>query len=182
MRGLSQHLGQLVSTVNRSSSLSAEVSGRVQLKHPLEPVEWRFECDTLTSGIVEAPWLRPRPSPCPQAQQLVRNLTALRLNLDEPANQPLQLPNAYHFMPHLLDGPAGPGSAAGAALRPAYCMCSARRSGVSMVLGVPTVRRQVQSYLLATLDNLVASMTPDESNDTLIVVFVAEVRMAGARP
>lgn len=128
MRGLSQHLGQLVSTVNRSSPLSVE------------------------------------------AQQLVRNLTALRLNLDDPASQPLQLPNAYHFMPHLVDA----GGGVGGTLRPAFCMCGARRSGVSIVLGVPTVRRQVQSYLLATLDNLVTSMTPEESNDTLIVVFVAE--------
>ena len=99
---------------------------------------------------------------------MVRNLSALRLNLDDPANQPLQLPNAYHFMPHLLDH-AG-------TLRPAFCMCGgAKRSAVSMVLGVPTVKREVQSYLLATLDNLVSSMTPEESNDTLIVVFVAEV-------
>ncbi|KAE8750985.1 hypothetical protein FOCC_FOCC002413 [Frankliniella occidentalis] len=135
MRGLSQHLGHLVSSVNRSGSLSVET------------------------------------------QQLMRNLSALRLNLDDPGNQPLQLPNAYHFMPHLLDGPAGPGSSA--SLRPAFCMCSARRSGVSMVLGVPTVRRQVQSYLLATLDNLVNSMTPEESNDTLIVIkdqFESEVQ------
>ncbi|KAJ1524799.1 hypothetical protein ONE63_009671 [Megalurothrips usitatus] len=129
MRGLSQHLGNLVTSVNRSSSLSVE------------------------------------------AQQLVRNLTAIRLNLDDPASQPLQLPNAYHFMPHLLDGGAADGAGP---LRPAFCMCGARRSGVSMVLGVPTVRREVQSYLLATLDNLVSSMTPEESNDTLIVVFVAE--------
>lgn len=77
----------------------------------------------------------------------------------------LRLPSAFHFLPHLLD--------AAASLRPAFCL-SKGRVGVSMVMGVPTVRRQVQSYLLATLKNLVDSMSPQEANDSLIIVFVAE--------
>ncbi|XP_049826869.1 alpha-1,3-mannosyl-glycoprotein 4-beta-N-acetylglucosaminyltransferase B isoform X1 [Schistocerca gregaria] len=81
------------------------------------------------------------------------------------AGPPLRLPSAFHFLPHLLD--------AAGSLRPAYCL-SKGRVGVSMVMGVPTVRRQVQSYLLATLKNLVDSMSPQEANDSLIIVFVAE--------
>lgn len=46
---------------------------------------------------------------------------------------------------------------------------------VSVVLGIPTVRREVQSYLLATLQNIIDSMTQAEQNDTLIVIFIAEV-------
>ena len=46
---------------------------------------------------------------------------------------------------------------------------------VSVVLGVPTVRREVQSYLLATLQNLIDSMSEEEAADSLIVIFVAEV-------
>jgi alpha-1,3-mannosylglycoprotein beta-1,4-N-acetylglucosaminyltransferase A/B len=44
-----------------------------------------------------------------------------------------------------------------------------------VVLGVPTVKREVQSYLLATLQNLIDSMTEQEAADAVIVVFVAEV-------
>lgn len=46
---------------------------------------------------------------------------------------------------------------------------------VSMVLGIPTVKREVQSYLLATLQNLIDSMNDQEAADSLIVVFIAEV-------
>ena len=43
------------------------------------------------------------------------------------------------------------------------------------MLGVPTVKRESQSYLLSTLASLIDSMNEEEKNDTLIIVFVAEV-------
>ena len=46
-----------------------------------------------------------------------------------------------------------------------------------MVLGVPTVKREVQTYLLATLRNLIDSMNEQELADTLIVVLIAETEM-----
>lgn len=46
---------------------------------------------------------------------------------------------------------------------------------MSVVLGIPTVRREVQSYLLATLQNLIDSMNEGEAADSLIVIFIAEV-------
>ena len=49
-----------------------------------------------------------------------------------------------------------------------------RRENVSMVLGVPTVHRINDSYLLDTLDALFESSTPEEQADCLIVVLVAE--------
>lgn len=52
------------------------------------------------------------------------------------------------------------------------CDCVAT---VSVVLGIPTVKREVQSYLLATLQNILDSMTLEEIEDVLIVVFIAEV-------
>nr|CAH7748873.1 unnamed protein product [Callosobruchus chinensis] len=51
---------------------------------------------------------------------------------------------------------------------------SRNRNGVSMVMGVPTVRREKQSYLMDTLQNLVDGMTTQEADDALIVVFVGE--------
>ena len=50
-----------------------------------------------------------------------------------------------------------------------------RKTAASIVLGVPTVKRESQSYLLQTLASLIESMNEEEKNDTLIIVFVAEV-------
>jgi len=44
----------------------------------------------------------------------------------------------------------------------------------SIVIGIPTVKRPTQSYLLPTLRNLIGSMLPDEKNETLIIIFIAE--------
>lgn len=78
----------------------------------------------------------------------------------------LRLPSSYHFLPHLLDDPSS--------LRLRYLL-SKGRNGVSVVLGIPTVRREKQSYLMDTLQNLVDGMTTEEADDALIVIFVAEV-------
>lgn len=43
-----------------------------------------------------------------------------------------------------------------------------------MFAGIPTVKRDKQSYLLSTLDNLLVNMDDEEQNDTMIVVFVGE--------
>lgn len=46
---------------------------------------------------------------------------------------------------------------------------------VSTILGIPTVRRPAQSYLLSTLNDLIYKMSPQEKADSLIVVLIAEV-------
>lgn len=46
---------------------------------------------------------------------------------------------------------------------------------VTAILGIPTVRRSSQSYLLSTLNDLINKMSANEKNDTLIVVLIAEV-------
>lgn len=48
---------------------------------------------------------------------------------------------------------------------------------MSIVLGIPSVKREYQTYVLGTLRNLVDSMNPKERNDTLIVVLIAETDM-----
>lgn len=44
-----------------------------------------------------------------------------------------------------------------------------------MVFGVPTVRRQQQTYLIQTLINIVSNMNQTEQKDSLIVVMIGEV-------
>ncbi|XP_019866107.1 alpha-1,3-mannosyl-glycoprotein 4-beta-N-acetylglucosaminyltransferase B [Aethina tumida] len=101
----------------------------------------------------------------PEVKQLIKNMSGMHAatGLNPPIM--LRLPSSYHFLPHLLDDPSS--------LRLAYLM-SKNRNGVSMVMGVPTVRREKQSYLMDTLQNLIDGMNAEEANDSLIVVFVAE--------
>lgn len=94
------------------------------------------------------------------SRSIIRNATA---SVKLPAN--LKLPTAFHFLPHLLDDPAS--------LRPGYLQ-SKNRQGVSIVLGIPTVKREKQSYLVETVDNLIANMDEEEQNDTMIVIFIGE--------
>lgn len=102
----------------------------------------------------------------PEIKQLLRNMSGMSAanGLNPPIM--LRLPSSYHFLPHLLDDPAS--------LRLRYLL-SKGRNGVSVVLGVPTVKREKQSYLMDTLQNLVEGMNSKEAADTLLVVFIAEV-------
>lgn len=97
--------------------------------------------------------------------QLSREARMLLTNLSRSSAPDLHLPSIYNYLPHLL---RSPGSTS-----PAFKLSKSRHS-VSLVLGVPTVRRQVQSYLMTTLANLITSMTPLEMKECVIVVFVAE--------
>ncbi len=47
---------------------------------------------------------------------------------------------------------------------------------VSVVIGIPTIKRERESYLTQTLTSLLDSLNDEEKLDALIVVFVAEVR------
>ena len=93
----------------------------------------------------------------PDLQFLLNNATSNVTNI--------KLPSIYNFLPHFLNDPNS--------LRPAFVQ-SKGRTGVSMVLGVPTVKREVQSYLMATLKNLLDRMNSVETADTLIIVLIAE--------
>lgn len=110
---------------------------------------------TLNSSLLEAL--------SPEAKSMLRNMTGTAR-----FTTGLRLPTAYHFLPHLLDDSAS--------LRPAY-LTSRGRSGVSVVLGIPTVKREKQSYLLGTLENLITNMDEEEQNETMIVVFIGETDM-----
>lgn len=86
----------------------------------------------------------------------------------------IQIPSLVSFLPHLLKGSSETGADP---LRPAFLKRSssiASRTDVSIVIGIPTVRRPVESYLLSTITNLIDNMTPEEMGKALLVIFIAE--------
>uniref|UniRef100_A0A3Q0T929 Alpha-1,3-mannosyl-glycoprotein 4-beta-N-acetylglucosaminyltransferase A n=1 Tax=Amphilophus citrinellus TaxID=61819 RepID=A0A3Q0T929_AMPCI len=90
--------------------------------------------------------------------------------LKELANRkPLQVPNIYHHLPHLLNNEGS--------LHPAV-QVGLGRTGVTMVMGIPTVKRKVKSYLSETLRSLIDKLSPEEKLDCVIIVFVGEVRVS----
>ena len=99
----------------------------------------------------------------PEVRTVVKNITGSSVRL--PAS--MHLPSVYNFLPHLLDDPNS--------LKPVFHIARGPpRQGVSIVLGIPTVKRDKQSYLLSTMNSLITRMSDEERNDTLIVVFIAE--------
>ncbi|XP_067454655.1 alpha-1,3-mannosyl-glycoprotein 4-beta-N-acetylglucosaminyltransferase B-like isoform X1 [Thunnus thynnus] len=90
----------------------------------------------------------------------------VRQLMGDSGQQTFLLPNIYLYMPHLRQHPDS--------LVPNVVLGQGRR-GVSMVLGIPTVKREKQSYLVNTLSSLLYSLTLPQRQDLLIIVFVAEV-------
>ncbi|KAF5918114.1 hypothetical protein HPG69_018455 [Diceros bicornis minor] len=82
----------------------------------------------------------------------------------------LHLPTVFHHLPHLL---AKEGS-----LQPAVRVGQGR-TGVSVVMGIPSVRREVHSYLTDTLHSLVSELSRQEKEDAVIVVLIAEASGLG---
>lgn len=52
---------------------------------------------------------------------------------------------------------------------------SPRLSAVSIVMGVPSVKREAHSYLSDTLSSLMSELSAAEKEDCVIVVLIAEV-------
>uniref|UniRef100_A0A8C6PGX3 Alpha-1,3-mannosyl-glycoprotein 4-beta-N-acetylglucosaminyltransferase A n=1 Tax=Nothobranchius furzeri TaxID=105023 RepID=A0A8C6PGX3_NOTFU len=94
--------------------------------------------------------------PSDETQKLLKELTN---------RKPLQVPNIYHHLPHLLNNEGS--------LHPAV-QVGLGRTGVTMVMGIPTVKRKVKSYLSETLRSLIDKLSAEEKLDCVIIVFVGE--------
>ncbi|XP_078601597.1 alpha-1,3-mannosyl-glycoprotein 4-beta-N-acetylglucosaminyltransferase B-like [Branchiostoma floridae x Branchiostoma japonicum] len=77
----------------------------------------------------------------------------------------LQLPSIYNYMPHLRDKPD--------ALQPAFHLGQGR-TGVSFVLGIPTIKREKESYLMQSLASILDGLSDEEKDDCVIVLFIGE--------
>ncbi|KAL5013048.1 hypothetical protein ScPMuIL_011599 [Solemya velum] len=78
----------------------------------------------------------------------------------------LHLPSLYTYLPHIIGNPGN--------LRPALRV-SKNRLSASIVFGIPTIKRDKASYLHQTLNSLIDGLSIQEKEESLIVVFIAEV-------
>ncbi|XP_010007228.1 PREDICTED: glycosyltransferase 54 domain-containing protein [Chaetura pelagica] len=79
---------------------------------------------------------------------------------------PVHLTNMYYYLPHLREDED--------AVFPNVIFGQQRR-GVSLVMGIPTVKREKQHYLINTLHSLLFELSEEQKNDCVIIIFVAEV-------
>ncbi|KAM6270135.1 alpha-1,3-mannosyl-glycoprotein 4-beta-N-acetylglucosaminyltransferase-like protein MGAT4D [Porphyrio hochstetteri] len=86
------------------------------------------------------------------------------LNLTRKLSMPLT--NMYYYLPHLRENED--------AVFP-NVIFGQQRTGVSLVMGIPTVKREKQHYLLGTLHSLLYELPEAQKNDCVIIIFVAEV-------
>ncbi|XP_053779717.1 alpha-1,3-mannosyl-glycoprotein 4-beta-N-acetylglucosaminyltransferase A isoform X2 [Desmodus rotundus] len=89
----------------------------------------------------------------------------LKLLKELTSKKSLQVPSIYYHLPHLLQNQGS--------LQPAVQIGNGR-TGVSIVMGIPTVKREVKSYLIETLHSLIDNLYPEEKLDCVIVVFIGE--------
>lgn len=69
---------------------------------------------------------------------------------------------------------------AGGGTTPTQCpVPTLRVPAVSVVMGIPSVRREVHSYLTDTLHSLISELSPQEKEDSVIVVLIAEASGLG---
>ncbi|GAB0189337.1 alpha-1,3-mannosyl-glycoprotein 4-beta-N-acetylglucosaminyltransferase-like protein MGAT4D [Grus japonensis] len=79
---------------------------------------------------------------------------------------PMHLTNMYYYLPHLREYED--------AIFP-NVIFGQQRTGVSLVMGIPTVKREKQHYLISTLHSLLYELPEEQKNDCVIIIFVAEV-------
>ncbi|NXR13287.1 MGT4A acetylglucosaminyltransferase, partial [Semnornis frantzii] len=72
----------------------------------------------------------------------------------------------YYYLPHLQQYEDG--------IFPNVIL-GQHRTGVSLVMGIPTVKRQKQHYLINTLHSLLYDLSEELQSDCLIIILVAEV-------
>ncbi|XP_048005699.1 alpha-1,3-mannosyl-glycoprotein 4-beta-N-acetylglucosaminyltransferase A-like [Leguminivora glycinivorella] len=111
--------------------------------------------------------LGPSTTVSPEVAQLLKNLTGTKTasGVDRKNLQPQTLPFIYQLMPHLLDDVYS--------LRPAFHMRGTRQLA-QIVIGIPTVKRDKESYLMVTLTHLISGMTEADQKESVIIVMVGE--------
>ncbi|NWV09077.1 MGT4B acetylglucosaminyltransferase, partial [Ptilonorhynchus violaceus] len=76
----------------------------------------------------------------------------------------------YYYLPHLRESED--------AIFP-NIIFGQQRSEVSLVMGIPTVKREKENYLIDTLHSLLYELSEEQKKDCIIIIFIAEVTPAG---
>ncbi|MEE6461484.1 hypothetical protein FKM82_001299 [Ascaphus truei] len=79
---------------------------------------------------------------------------------------PTQFSNIYMFLPHLLHHEDS--------LQP-NLIYGQGRTGMYLVMAIPTVKRDKQSYLMDTLNSIFSELSAKEKEECVVIVFIAEV-------
>ena len=98
-------------------------------------------------------------------ERSVVNTTLSKLT-DQITNNEIEFPKIVEFLPHLSSKQAN-------SLQPKFKLSKNRRA--SIVIGIPTIKREKTSYLLETIKSLLDAMNELEKSDALIVVMIAEI-------
>ena len=77
----------------------------------------------------------------------------------------LSLPSIFDTLPHAVSDPKS--------LQPAFKV-SRGKTQVPIVMGIPTVKRQSQSYLEPTLKSIFEHINEEEAKDVLVILMIAE--------
>lgn len=115
---------------------------------------------SLRKGLTKEEILEPYRMPNHNAETIIQS-SRFEMNLKSP--------KAYQILPHLSDNPK--------ALYPSLLL-SKGRSNVTFALGVPTIKRSKKSYLKETLQNIISNMNERERQDTVIIVFIGEMKLS----
>ncbi|CAF3768776.1 unnamed protein product [Adineta steineri] len=80
------------------------------------------------------------------------------------------LPPSFSYLKHL----SGRYDMLSPAFRRQTTNTNSLRSNVSFIIGIPTVKRDKQSYLIETIKSLIDNLNNDDMERSLIVIFIAE--------
>jgi hypothetical protein len=94
------------------------------------------------------------------------NDTALKKH---PISNKIDFPNVLSFLPHLRDKDQ-------AVIQPKFLQSTNRF--VSIVIGIPTIKRDKTNYLLETVKSLLDNMSDIDKSDALIVIMISEVNFS----
>jgi alpha-1,3-mannosylglycoprotein beta-1,4-N-acetylglucosaminyltransferase A/B len=91
-------------------------------------------------------------------------------NFIDSLHNDFHLPSSLSFLKHLY----GKKDMLSPSFRRQTANVNFLRANISFIIGIPTVKRDKQSYLIETIKSLIDNLNPNDIERTLIVIFIAE--------
>lgn len=99
------------------------------------------------------------------SSNLSSKIEIFNLTLIDNSDDGTDLPNFNYFLPHLT---------ASKSIKPRVKLSNKSRFA-DFVVGIPTIKREKTSYLLETIKSLLDAIKPNEKQDILIIIMIAEL-------